>query len=61
MHIIGILMKVTINQQTTKIILFLSNTLINSHFVLSKKDLVGSVTEHQLLETQVSKPEIEKQ
>ena len=34
---------------------------MNAHFVLSKKDLGGTVTEHQLLETQVSSPKIEKQ
>ena len=37
------------------------NTLMNSNFVLSQKDLGATVTEHQLLETQVSNPEIEKQ
>ena len=34
---------------------------MNSNFVLPKKDLGATVTEHQLLETQVSNPEIEKQ
>ena len=35
------------------LLLFLLNTVMNYLLVVTKKDLGGTVTEHQLLETQV--------